>query len=272
MLGQPRKPLQLLSLPLLHLGFQLNRLQLLLQVEGSLAILGRPLILLIQVPSQFLDQLRVRHRFLYIIPNRHQFFILLILIILASRNEGSKLIRLYERSLNPFFEFGLPLRRFYRVQFLSFLRLLESQGSDLEFVASLSLLIWRLSLSLSVEPVARLVSRLQRAQTLRPLLHLGIVELASSQKLEQPIPRLEQPAGVADVEVEELVDGRVGQSWRLPPLHLVVVEEEGVIALLEEDEAIEEALLQEAVICIQAQQHLHTFVRNGLMIFAVLSM
>ena len=136
------------------------------------------------------------------------------------------------------------------MQFLSFLRLLESQGSDLEFVAGLSLLIRRLPLSLSVEPVARLVSRLQRAQTLRPLLHLGIVELARSQKLEQPIPRLEQPAGVADVEVEELVDGRVGQSWRLPPLHLVVVEEEGVIALLEEDEAIEEALLQEAVICI----------------------
>ena len=84
MLGQPRKPLQLLSLPLLHLGFQLNRLQLLLQVEGSLAILGRPLILLIQVPSQFLDQLRVRHRFLYIIPNRHQFFILLILLIILA--------------------------------------------------------------------------------------------------------------------------------------------------------------------------------------------
>ena len=124
------------------------------------------------------------------------------------------------------------------MQFLSFLRLLESQGSDLEFVAGLSLLIRRLALSLSVEPVARLVSRLQRAQTLRPLLHLGIVELASSQKLEQSIPRLEQPAGVADVEVEELVDGRVGQSWSLPPLHLVVVEEEGVIALLEEDEAI----------------------------------
>lgn len=52
----------------------------------------------------------------------------------------------------------------------------------------------------------------------------------------------------------------MGQGWSLPPLHLIVVKEKRIIALLEEDETIEEALLEKAVIGIEAQEHLHALV------------
>ena len=77
------------------------------------------------------------------------------------------------------------------MQFLSFLCLLESQRSDLEFVACLSLLIRRLLLGLTIEPIAGLIARLQGAETFGSLLHFGIIGLASSQKLKQSIPRFE---------------------------------------------------------------------------------
>lgn len=39
-----------------------------------------------------------------------------------------------------------------------------------------------------------------------------------------------------------------------------MIEEEGVVALLEEDELIEETILEEGVIGVEIKEHLHAFV------------
>jgi hypothetical protein len=92
---------------------------------------------------------------------------------------------------------------------------------------------------------------------------LSLVEPALAEHLQNLGLGLEQSAGIADAEVEELVDEGVGLRGGLLGAHVVVVQEEGIVALLEQDELRKEALLEEVVVCVQTLQHLHALVRHA---------
>jgi hypothetical protein len=83
-----------------------------------------------------------------------------------------------------------------------------------------------------------------------------LTSLTGTNHLENLALGLPQPAGVAEVQVEDSVDIRVGAGGGGLVPHIVVVKKEGVVTLLEEDVLVEETLFEESILFLQIHQYL----------------
>jgi hypothetical protein len=121
------------------------------------------------------------------------------------------------------------------------------------------------SLSILIYPLGGRLSSLPL-----PLEKLGLIVLPRTHHFQNLGLGFEQPAGIADIEIEELIDKRMCEFRYLLALHVVVIEEEGIIALLEDDEPTQETLLEEGIVRIEIHQHLHALIRDRILLASVI--
>lgn len=91
----------------------------------------------------------------------------------------------------------------------------------------------------------------------------GCGVFAVAHDIKQLVFGLKESAGIAEAESEELVDdGAIFFGLHFAP-HIIMIGEEGIVALMKENEVLEETFLEKSVVRIEVVDHLHTLIGNS---------
>lgn len=113
---------------------------------------------------------------------------------------------------------------------------------------------------------------LRHPSGIKPTLQLlNCVHFALFDNLQNLIVCFQKPADIAETQREKMVYDFAVLFGRHLALHIIVIEEERVVLLLEQYKLLEKTLLQKAVVLIQILKHLHTLVSHWIFVHGVLS-